>query len=257
MTSGGHIFFFLFATIALSGTPSAFADPPEPIRLAYVEGDIAGMSSIVSEDGKSIIGFVEYRQHRRGSVLEVSRVARFEDGSSDEDRVEADVGKTLRSIRGRMIIRNAKGTPTVDVSIDVAAGRIKGFSGLGKKRETYDEAAELTPATYWGPLLAIVLKNFDENSHGDHLVFQTVVVTPKPRVLNMEFVRKQPVSLERHGSRIDARLYALSPTINFVVDPIVRMIAPTTSFYVSPGAPPALASFRGPRNYDRQMIRIE
>jgi hypothetical protein len=233
------------------------SEPGEPIRLAYVEGDIAGMSSILSADGVSVIGFIEYRQHLREDLLEISRVARFRDGSSDEDRVEAEVGRTLRTVRGRTIIRNTAGTPTVDVTIDVANGRITGFSGLGKKRETYDQPAHLTPGTYWGPLLGMVLKNFDQNAVKDHLVFRTVVVTPTPRVFNMEFVRKQATSLSRSGHRIDVIRFTLSPTINFLVDPIVRMFAPTVSFFMSPGAPPALASFRGPRNYAGQAIRIE
>ncbi len=53
------------------------------------------MSSIFSPDGKSTIGFVDYRQRRRGDVLEIVRVARFSDGSSDEDRVEARIAETL------------------------------------------------------------------------------------------------------------------------------------------------------------------
>jgi len=43
----------------------------------------AGMASILSPDGTSTIGFVEFRQHRRGDVLEVVRIARFSDGSND------------------------------------------------------------------------------------------------------------------------------------------------------------------------------
>ena len=78
--------------------------------------------------------------------------------------VEALVGKTLRTVRGQSIIRNTKGTPTVDIRIDIAAGRITGFSGLGKEREKYDETSELSPATYWGPLIGLVIKNFDKNA---------------------------------------------------------------------------------------------
>jgi hypothetical protein len=37
----------------------------------------------------------------------------------------------------------------VDNTIDVAGGRITGFSGLGDTRQTYDERVELPPGTYW------------------------------------------------------------------------------------------------------------
>lgn len=245
------------AVVLVTAAPAAATEAGEPIKLAYVEGDVAGMSSILSADGKTVLGFLEYRQHRRGDVLEISRIAHFQDGSSDEDRVEAHVGKTLRSIKGRMIIRDTKGTPTVDISIDIAAGRITGFSGLGKKREEYAEDAKLSPATYWGPLLGIVLKNFEGNAVDGRLAFHTVVPTPKPRVFDMEFVRKEKGSTSRIGGKIANVRFALSPTVNFLLDPVIRMFTPKTDFYMQPGHPPAMARFAGPRNYAGQGIRIE
>ena len=243
--------------VAILAAPAGATEPGEPIRLAYVEGDVAGMSSILSADGGSVIGFVEYRQHRRGDVLEISRISHFKDGSSDEDRVEAHVDKTLRTIRGQSIIRNTEGTPTVDITIDIAAGRITGFSGLGKARESYAQDAKLSPATYWGPLLNIVLKNFDDNAVDGELAFHTVVPTPKPRVFDMEFVRKEAGSTSRAGGRISNVRFALSPTVNFLLDPIIRMFTPKTDFFMQPGHPPAMARFAGPRNYAGQKIRIE
>jgi hypothetical protein len=241
----------------LASTTARGTETGQPIELAYVEGDVAGLSSILSEDGKAVIGFIEYRQHRRGDVLQISRVAHFTDGSSDEDQVEARAGTTLQAIRGRTIIRNTKGTPTVDIAIDVATGRIAGFSGLGKERQVYEETVELSPATYWGPLLAIVLKNFDANAAGGHLAFHTIVATPKPRVFDMQFIRKQATFSSRAGRRISDVRFALSPTINFLLDPILRMFTPETDFFMQPGDPPALIRFEGPRNYEGQKIRIE
>ena len=92
------------------GSAAAHRDAGDPIRLAWVEGDVAGMTSIFSPDGHSTIGFVDYHQRRRGDVLEAVRIARFSDGSSDEDRVEARIGETLQTLRGRSVIRNAKGS---------------------------------------------------------------------------------------------------------------------------------------------------
>jgi hypothetical protein len=50
---------------------------------------------------------------------------------------------------------------------------------------------------------------------------------------------------------------SLRPTNNWLVDPIIRRIAPPTQFFIQPGAPPALARFEGPRNYAGQKIRLE
>jgi hypothetical protein len=243
--------------VADSAPAAEAGDEDQPIELEFIEGDVAGMSSILSADGKTAIGTIEYRQHRRGDVLEISRIARFSDGSSDEDQVQAHVGKTLRSIGGRTIIRNTAGVAIVDLKIDIASGRISGFSGLGKKRNNYQEDAKLTPATYWGPLLAIVLKNFDKNAVDGHLEFHTVVATPKPRVFNMEFIRKEPSFTKRIGDKISVVRFSLSPAINPLLDPLIRMVTPKTDFYMQAGQPPSMARFAGPRNYAGQMIRIE
>jgi len=248
---------FLAATLMSLPSFAVAAEADASLKLAYIEGDVAGMSSILSEDGKTVLGFLEYRQVRRGDTLKISRIAHFSDGSSDEDTVEALVGKTLRTVRGQSIIRNTKGTPTVDIRIDIAAGRITGFSGLGKEREKYDETSELSPATYWGPLIGLVIKNFDKNAVDGRLSFHTIVATPKPRVFDMEFVRGKATSVIRVGRKIDAVRYALNPDINFLIDPFLKMFTPETGFFMQPGDPPAMARFDGPRNYMGQKIRIE
>jgi hypothetical protein len=241
----------------LTAHQAAGRDSGDPIRLAWVEGDVAGISSILSADGTSTIGFVDYRQHRRGDLLEVVRIARFGDGSSDEDQVELRIGETLQTLRGRMIIRNAKAVATLEITIDVAGGRITGFSGLGDERQTYDERVELPPGTYWGPLIFTVIKNFERNATDSRLVFRTVVATPKPRVIDMEIVPQEKSSIRRPGGTIDVVRFALRPTVNWLIDPIIRMFAPETSFLVQSGTPPGLARFEGPRNYAEQKIRIE
>jgi hypothetical protein len=248
----------LFAIVATpAARPATGRDSGDPIRLAWIEGDVAGMTSILAPDGTSTIGFIEFRQHRRGDVLEVVRIARFKDGSSDEDRVEVRVGETLQTLRGRSVIRNVKGIATVDLTIDVAGGHITGFSGLGDERRTYDQHVELPAGTYWGPLIFIAIKNFERNAADGRLVFRTVVATPKPRVFDMELSREDRSSIRRSGGTIEVVRFALSPTVHWLVDPIIRRFAPETSFYVQAGAPPSLARFDGPRNYAGQTIRIE
>ena len=108
--------------MVLAARPVAARDAGDPIRLAWIEGDVAGLSSIRSPDGKVVIGSLNYHQRRRGQTLHAVRVARFRDGSSDEDQVEARVGETLQTVRGRSIICNTAGVATVDITVDVAAG---------------------------------------------------------------------------------------------------------------------------------------
>lgn len=232
------------------------ADDRAPIRLVWSEGDVAGSTRIFSPDGEPI-GTVDFTQRRRGEQLDLRRVAYFRDGSSDEDHIVATANGVLRAVRGRSLIRDSRGRATVDLDVDVEAGRITGHTGIGTDRETFDRAVELGPSTYWGPLIFLVLKNFDANADGDRLVFRTVAATPGPRVVDLELVRNPPVTVRRPGGPVESIRYTLRPTVNWLIDPIVQRIAPSTTFYVRDGAPPALAVFEGPRNYAGQEIRLE
>src|SRR5262249_12339911 len=145
------------------------------------------------------IGFIDFEQRRDGDVLAMSRVARFRDGSSDEDTARARVAGSLEALEGRSILRDPKGVTVVDLSIDVAAQRIRGRW----QDKTVDEHYDLSPGTYWGPLLFIVLKNFDANADGDRVVFRSVVPTPGPRVLDLEIVRRGPGQIRRVGTTLD------------------------------------------------------
>ena len=242
--------------LLLLASAASGVDPGVPIRLAWVEGDVAGVSGILDPAGKTI-GSVEYHQYRSGDSLKAVRVAHFTDGSSDEETAEATVGKSLEAIRGRMIIRDQKGKSTTDLAVDVAAGRVTGFSGVGKERRDYDEKLTLTPGTYWGPLIAIAVRNFDANADGDKLVVRTLAVTPKPRVLDMELTRDGATTIALPAFRAKVERFTMRPTVNFLIDPIIQRMAPVSTFFVQKGKPPALLRFAGPRNYQKRMIRIE
>jgi hypothetical protein len=245
------------AALLLVAPAAAGRSVDEPVRLVWTEGDVAGMSTISAPDG-SPIGFIEYRQHREDDLLSTVRVARFDDGSSDEDHAQARIGETLEAISGRTIIRDPAGEPVVDLFIDVPGGRLTGTYGTGDERRTVDEAVRLPSATYWGPLIFLVLKNFDANADGGRVRFRTVAPTPRPIVLDMELAQVgEEVTLERHGTELDTRAFELRPTIHWTVDPLLRLVLPKTRFWVLPGEPPALARYAGPRNYGRQPIRIQ
>jgi hypothetical protein len=246
-----HVFVLLLASAAVA------RDPNDPIRMAYLEGDLAGHTNIFAKDATEPIGFVEYVQRRQGDTLEAKRITRFKDGSSDEDSVVAKVGKTLRLVRGQSIIRDTAGRPTVDMRVDVAQGRVWGFYGRGKERQEFDERGEIPAGTCFGPLVNLVLKNFDANAEGGKLVFHTIVPTPKPRQLDMEVARGSALTIQRSGRAVPVVQYVMRVTMNPILDPVVRMFAPETNFFQTTSSPPTMARFAGPRNYAGDEIRIE
>jgi len=246
-----------FAAIALSASGVVAREPGDPIRLDWLEGDVAGFTPIYSPSGGAPIGAIEYHQRRRGDVLETVRVAHFSDGSSDEDQAVARVGKTLDALRGRSVIRDTHGRPTVDLQIDVTGGRVSGFYQDGESRHDVDDRVTMSPGTYWGPLVFLVLKNFASNVEDGRVRFRTVVPTPSPRLLTLELARDGSRTITRPGGPRELEHYVMRPHFGWLVDPIVSRLVPTTEFFVDPGAPPALGRYEGPRNFAGQEIRLE
>lgn len=248
------------AALAFGGVlfaQTARAESREPVKLTYVEGDFGGPTTIWSEDGKRVLGFIDYRQHRKGNRLHIERRARFRDGSSDEDVVDVEVGERLRTISGHSIIRDTRGKPTLELRVDIGKKRLRGFYTDDDGRHDVDEEVDIGPATYWGPLYALILKNFAANAVDGTVVVQSVLSTPKPRVLDMEIKREESLTVHRTGGSFKADRFTLLPTVNALIDPILQRLVPRTDFFVVAGDPPTLARFSGPRNYAGQKIRIE
>jgi len=255
--ASGRILFGMLAALALLEGRARGRAAGEPIRLVWQEGDVGGTTTILGP-GERVVGVVEFRQVRRGARLWSRRVARFADGSSDEDEVEALVGdERLEAIGGRSVIRDRDGEPLVDLAIDVRAGRISGTVGRDGDREPVDTAVTLPPATYWGPLVFLAVKNFAANAEDGRLVFRTVAPTPTPRVFDLALTDEGAASISRAGLTLEVRRYVLAPSVHPVLDPVIRRLVPEAAFFVLPGEPPALAGFAGPRNYTRRPIRIQ
>lgn len=240
-----------------AGTSSEHHSVGEPIRMEWNEGDLAGMASVFDPDSQERIGFVVYRQTVRDGILSTVRVTHYLDGSSEEDHARARVGRYLESLGGRSVIRDTDGNPLVDMTIDVGQRRIRGNWVNGGSRVEYDEQAALTPGTYWGPLIFIVIKNFDVNALDGRLVFRTIAPTPKPRLLDLELVDRGPVALRRLGAELDTVRIELRPTMHWMIDPVIRLFVPSGNFLLMQSEPPGLARFSGPRNFKRQKIVIE
>jgi hypothetical protein len=243
----------LAATAAVAGAIT----PTHPAQLTFSEGDVSGFTDITDPATGASLGLVEYSQTRRDDLLTVLRVARFHDGSSDEDYAEARVRGRLEAIRGHSIIRDAGGISVAEVHIDVEGGRIRGSWGRDGDREELDEPRPLPSRTYWGPLIFIVLKEFAVNAEDGRVTFRTVALTPRPRVFDLEISRRDETSLERAGVRLPVVRFSLAPTVHWLLDPVLQQFIPDSSFWMRAGEPPALVRYEGPRNYARRPVRIQ
>src|SRR2546428_87351 len=131
-----------------------------------------------------------------------------------------------RGLPGRLVIgtvpltlmRHPPATLTLAAALlllPAAGGRIAASWGRGARRRALEERVALPKGTYWGPLIFIVLKNFDANAEDGRLVFRTVAPTPRPRVFDMELAGGPPAALQRVGTRLATRRFQLGPTLHW------------------------------------------
>src|SRR5207247_5360374 len=112
--------------------------------------------------------------------------------------------------------------------------------GTRRGRRHVEGAGRPTQGDLLGPLIFIVLKNFDANAEDGRLVFRTVAPTPRPRVFDMELAGGPPAALQRAGASLATRRFQLGPTIHWTVDPILRLVLPSGTLWMLPGQPPGL-----------------
>jgi hypothetical protein len=90
------------------------------------------------------------------------------------------LGMALRIVRGRSIIRDTQRAHHRGHAHRRRRRARHGFYGLDKEHRDVDERGEVPPGTYFGPLINLVVKNFDANAEGGRLVFHTIVPTQVP-----------------------------------------------------------------------------
>jgi len=249
----------LLAGLVILGAAGEAAAAGEAIRLRYKEGDVSGTSAILDPSTREQIGIIEYRQRiRKDGTLYLERTAFYADGSSDGGWAEARAGDRLEALRGEIASRDPDGRIRVEVLIDVVQGRIQGrWRNDDGSLESSDDTGDLPPGTYWGPLIFLVVKNFEANAEDGRLEVHTVQATPKPRAFDLEIVDKghETIRLFQRGLEVNRR--DLQPTLNWAVDPLLQFFTPTNSFFLLKGPPPGLARFDGVRDYRKQRILIE
>ena len=228
--------------VVLLATPVVARSPGDPVRLTWMEGDIAGMSTIYDPTGDTPIGSVEYHQRRRGDTLSTVSKRYSQEIQTPENGYGLD---WLTRQRANRLIGITNGVdcevwdPQTDAEIPAH----------------YSTNFQTAAGTF--TLVFLVLKNFDANAEDGRVVFRTVAPIPRPMVINMELRRVQKAAVDRLGTHFDTVQYELRPTIHWSVDPIVHMVAPTARFWLVGGEPPALARFSGPRNFGRQGIVLQ
>jgi hypothetical protein len=242
----------LLVAWALCGPSPAEA---APVRVRLAEGVARGFLVVRSLDGVEI-GHGELRQKPVGGMIDSRLTLRFADGSLRDERAVFSQARVFRLERYRLL-QQGRSFPLADVSFDRKTGR---YNAVTREKDGTTERARGTldmPADLYTGLTTTLLRNLPAT--GDTTV-QTVVFTPKPRLVRMVLRREEEQQVTVAGAAATAVRYSVNLELGGlagVLAPLVGKAPPTLHYWIVAGEIPVFARFEGPMFLNGPVWRVE
>lgn len=161
--------------------------PPLPlgadsVRVRHTEGLVHGFLTLKSDEG-TVIADGELSQTARGTVVTSRLTFRFRDGSLHDETATFSQRGQFRLIRDHLVQKGPAFPRAMDVTIDVASGRVVVRYDDEGTPKIEDERMTL-PADLANGLITTLLKNADPAAPPSF--FSYVAATPKPRLVKLK-----------------------------------------------------------------------
>jgi len=211
----------------------------EPIAVRYTEGLVHGFLVLRTVDGHTVADG-DLQQVARGGEVTARVTFRFRDGSIHDETAVYTQRQHFRLVRYHLSQKGAAFPRTVDLSIDVATGRVNvTYSDDEGGQKTESERMEL-PDDLANGMLSTLLKNVTPEAPPRSVSY--VAATPKPRLVKLELATA-PESRFSTGQR--GRLathYVLKVDaggLAGVIAPLIGKQPPDSHVWVLRGTAPA------------------
>jgi hypothetical protein len=243
----------LFLTGMLwAATPVAAA----PVAVQLPEGNARAFFVIRSLGGDQI-AHAEFRQKPAGAVVESRLILTFKDGSvRDELSVFSQKG-VFRLERYRLVQRGPS-FPKMEISFDRQSGQYEAVTQEKKGDEEKQASGVLDmPEDLYNGLAVVLLKNM---SPRDDATVQTVVFTPKPRLVKTVLRREEQESVAIAGEERSVIRYVMKLELGGVagmIAPLIGKEPPDLRYWLVPGEVPAFAKFEGAMFLNGPVWRLE
>ena len=252
MAAGGRLSAALLAGFTLLG---ARRSAEEGIAVRFPEGITHGFLTVTTLDGKRL-GDGDVIQTARGDQVTNRTVLQFKDGSVQEETVVYTQRGRYQLVSGHLVQKGPSFPQPVELSVDVAKGRVTVHYTEGGAPKVVTEQMEL-PADLANGIVPIVIKN---TIGAAVTVVSMVVAGPKPRLVKLRIAPagEEPFSVGTLSKK--AVKYVVHVELGGaagVVAPLIGKQPPDTYVWVLGGDAPTFVKSEGPFFADGPSWRQE
>ena len=196
---------FILAAIVVG----AALPPPtvaEPVAVAHAEGLAHGFLVLRSLEGTPLaVG--DLIQTSSGNRVTTRLVLRFKDGSTREETTVYTERKQFRLIRNHVVQKGPTFKMPMESTIDALNGHVKvRYTDEDGKEKLIEERLEL-PGDLANGLTLTLLKNISPKT--PKTTVSMLAITPKPRLVNLEFTRADEEPFSTAGYERKAMHYVV------------------------------------------------
>jgi hypothetical protein len=257
--AGGSLGRAVIVSVALLGPTSSLA---EPVAVKHWEGLTHGFVSLRTLEGVHLADgdLIETTVPTSGGNRVTTRLTlRFKDGSIHEETTVFVQGKTFRFVSDHVLQKGPAFKMPIESTV-AASGRVKvRYSDEDGKENEIEERIKLPPDVANGMVLSL-LKSI--SSKTPKTTVSMVAITPKPRLVNLEFTPAGEDPFSTGGSARKATHYVVKvhvPGVTGAVASLLGKIPPDSHIWVLTGEAPAfvkaeLALFPGGPTWRLELL---
>jgi hypothetical protein len=238
-TAGGPLGGAVMAAIVLAAPTLSSADP---VAVKHWEGLAHGFVGLRTLEGGHLADgdLIETTiPTSRGNRVTSRLTLHFKDGSIHEETTVYVQGKTFRFVSNHVVQKGPAFKTQIESTVS-ASGRVTvRYSDEGGKENRVEEHLKL-PADLANGMILALLKNISPET--PKTTVSMVAITPKPRLVDLEFTRKGEEPFSTGGSERKAMHYVVKvhvPGVAGAVASLLGKIPPDSHVWVLTGEAPA------------------
>ena len=250
----GLVFAAIVAVVALLAPSSS---PAKPVAVAHSEGLAHGFLALHSLEGTTLADG-DLIQTSRGHRVTTRLVFRFKDGSTREETTVYTQRKQFRLISNHVVQKGPTFKMPIESTIDAVNGQVKvRYTDEDRKEKLIEERLELPPDLANGLTLAL-LKNISPNT--PKTTVSMLAITPKPRLVQLEFTRAGDEPFSTAGYERKAIHYVVKvhvPGVAGAIGSLLGKTPPDSHVWILGGEAPVFVKSESALFVGGPMWRIE
>jgi hypothetical protein len=232
------------------------SSPAGPISVAHAEGLAHGFLALRSLDGTALADG-DLVQTSRGDRVTMRLRFRFKDGSTHEETTVFTQRKSFR-LSSNHVVQKGPAFKTPLESTISGSGDVKvRYTEEDGKEKVIEDRLEL-PADVANGLILMLLKNISPKSPSTTV--SMVAITPKPRVVKLEFIPAGEEPFSTAGSGRKAMHYVVKvhvPGVAGAIASVLDKTPPDSHVWILGGEAPAFVRAETPLFSGGPLWRIE